>query len=88
MIVTLGALHREAEPSGAHRGHTIDGIFEFELLVVDAALAIGQRHTEKAGGDTLFRIGVRLQVTGELIDGELIEGHIAIECVDHPIALW
>ena len=41
----------------------------------------------KAGGDPLVERAVRQQVAGELLDGELVERQIAVERVDHPIAI-
>ena len=31
-------------------------------------------------------VAIGQQVAGELLDGELVEGHVAIEGVDHPVA--
>ncbi len=41
----------------------------------------------KAGGGELLMRGIRQQVARDLLDGELIEGHVAIHGVDDPIAI-
>ena len=40
----------------------------------------------EAGGDLLVERRVRQQVAGELLDRELVERHVAVEGVDHPVA--
>ena len=37
-------------------------------------------------GENLLGLRVREQVTGELLDGELVEGHVRVERIDHPVA--
>ncbi len=39
-----------------------------------------------AGGDHLILRRLRQQVAGQLLDGEPVEGHVAVEGIDHPIA--
>ncbi|EDY22388.1 hypothetical protein CfE428DRAFT_0513 [Chthoniobacter flavus Ellin428] len=41
----------------------------------------------EAGGDQLRWRGMRQQVAGDLLDGELIERHVSVEGLDHPVAI-
>ena len=58
-----------------------------EHFGIHAAFAIGQRVAVEAGGDTLFDGGVGQQVARELFDRELVKRHVAVERVDHPMAI-
>ena len=40
----------------------------------------------KAGGDALRERGVGQEVAGHLFEDELVEGHVACEGIDHPVA--
>ena len=42
----------------------------------------------EAGGDPLVLGGVGEHVAGDLLDGELVEGHVAVERVDDPVAVF
>ena len=54
---------------------------------IDAALFVEHRVAMEAGGDLLALRGVGEHVAGELLDGELVERHVGVERVDHPIAV-
>ena len=41
----------------------------------------------ESGGDLLLDGRIGQQVAGNLLDGELVERHIAVEGVDHPVAI-
>ena len=41
----------------------------------------------EAGGDALFVGGRGQHVAGDLLDGELVERQVAVERVDHPVAV-
>ena len=41
----------------------------------------------EAGGDQLIDGRVRQQVAGDLLDRELVERHVAIQRIDHPVAI-
>ena len=84
--VALRASEREAEPRGGSGVHAINHRVKPKLQRVDAALLVDHRVAMKAGGNALGLRGVGQQVTGDLLDGELIKRQIGIERVDHPIA--
>ena len=50
-----------------------------ELLVVGAALGVGQRVAVEGGGDELVVGRVGQQVAGQLFDGELVERLVRVE---------
>src|SRR5204862_6163339 len=86
VIAAARTSRREAEPysrRGADAGHYILGA---KLLVDDAALGAGAMVAVKSGRDLFRQRRVRQQVAGDLFDRELIERHVAMERVDHPVA--
>ena len=85
MPVALHALEghsHERLPSGRHAvehgGHA-------ELLVVGAALGVGERVAMERGCETISLGRVRHHVAGEHAHGELVVGHVGVERVDHPV---
>src|SRR5262245_15777225 len=85
--MTLSASDSESEPYGADGVDLIYDFFITKLLDVDAAFAVGQRVAVEAGSDLLIHSRVREQIAGDLFNGELIEGQIAVERLDHPVAV-
>ena len=59
---------------------------EAVLQRIDAAFLVDHRVAVESGGDDLIGGGVGKEVPGELLDGELIERHVGVERIDHPIA--
>ena len=86
VVVALGAADGQAEPDVAGGGHAVEDAVDAELFLVDAALLVDLRVAMETGGDALGLGRVRQEVAGELLDGELIKGHVLIECPDHPVA--
>src|SRR5690242_14771903 len=58
-----------------------------KLERINAALFVEHRVAMEPGGDALLRRRAGQQITGELLDRELIERHVRIDRVDHPIAV-
>ena len=56
--------------------------------MIDAALLVEHGVTMEACGNELIGGGVGQHVAGKLFDRKLTEGHILIERVDHPIAVF
>src|SRR5581483_2019020 len=71
----------------AHGIGPVHYLFDAELLGIRAAFAVGQRIAMKAGRDSLIDGWMRKQVAGHLLDRELIERHVPVERVNHPIAI-
>ena len=59
MVVALRAAHRESHPGGCDRVRAIEGGFESELIVVDAAFTIRQGLAVEARCDAVGVAGVR-----------------------------
>ena len=86
MVVTLRALHRQSEPGCGSRRGTIDHALGSILFRINATLTVEEGLAMKSSGKVLFGRRVRDQVAGDLLDGELIEGLVAIKGIDHPLA--
>ncbi len=87
MVVTAGAPESEPEKGRAGRGHPIYNRLHAILLEIDTAFIVAGRIAMKAGGDELIDGWIRQHVTGDLLDHELVERHIAVQSVDHPVAV-
>ena len=87
MGVALGAADGQAEPDGAGGVDPVDDGGDAVFLRIDAPLAVGQGVAVEAGGGLLGERGLGQQVAGELLDGELVERHVAVEGVDDPVAI-
>ena len=87
MVVTLGALYGHPEDSFADRVDAVEHRLHAELFRVYAALFVDHRVTQETGGHLLILRGIRQQIARNLLDHELVVRHIAIERMDHPIAV-
>jgi hypothetical protein len=79
VVVADGAAGGEPHPDGDGGGGAIDGVAEDELLVDAAALAGGDVAAVESGGDLLVQGGLGQKIAGELPDGELVEGQVALK---------
>ena len=79
VVVTLGTLHRQSKPGCGRGGRAIDHTLGAILFRVDATLAVEKSLAMKGGSEALFGSRFRDQVTSDLLNGELIEGLVAIE---------
>ena len=86
VVVAAVAGEREAEPDGRGGLDAIEDIFDAGLFGDAAALAVEHIIAVKPAGDFLVARGVGQKIAGELLDGELIEGHVRVQRVYHPIA--
>ena len=82
-----GAGGGEAEPDGRHGRRPVDAVEHAVFLLDHAALAGADVAAVEAGGNELLLAGVRQHVARELFDGELVEWQVAVEGVDHPVAV-
>ena len=78
---------RQAHPYARRGFGAVAGVEHAVFFVNRAAFASGDVAAIEARSDPLFVRRLRQQVAGQLLDGELIEGHIAVVSVDHPIAI-
>src|SRR3954449_8303947 len=87
MVVALRAPDRQAEPDGAERGGAVEQLLVAELLGIGAAFAIGEGVAIEASRDERLDVAIGEQVARELLGSELVEGQVAVERVDDPIAI-
>ena len=87
MIMALRALDGYAEDSLSDRVHPVVHGFHAELLGIDAALLIDHGIPQVARGHHLVLGGIGEQVAGNLFDDELVVRQIAVEGMDHPVAI-
>ena len=86
VVVAARASERQPQPHGGRGIDAIDHVFHRVLLGNDAAFPVAAVIAVEAGGDLLVERGVGQHVAGDLLDGELVEGQVAVEGLDHPIA--
>ena len=86
VIVTAGAAHGQAQPDRGGGLDPIHDIFHPVFLGNDSAFPISPVVAIEGAGDPLIQRGVRQHVACDLLDGEVVEGEIPVEGVDHPVA--
>ena len=87
VVVAGGATHGQAQPDRSRGIGAILGV-DFRVFVLDdAGFVGGDIAAVKAGGDELVERGVGQQVSGQLLDAELVEADVAVECLNHPVAI-
>ena len=86
VIVAAGATHRQAQPNRGGRLNPIGHILHPKFFVNDAAFGVGPVIPVEGRSNELVPGSVGHHVTRDLFNGELVEGHVAVEGVNHPIA--
>ncbi len=91
VVVAAGTTEREAEERLAHGVDLVVHHVADDLLLVGVA-AVPDAVREKRRGDQSGRIdlssvGVRHQISGDLMDDELVEREVAVEGIDDPVAI-
>src|SRR5262245_27821024 len=81
MIVALGAANRETKPYRSRSVNTIHQICRVVFFWDRAAFEVNHMIAVEAAGDLLFQGRVGQQVAGDLLNRELIEGLVRVECV-------
>ena len=87
VVVALSALDRETQNGLADRVHSVEHRLHPELLGIRAALGVDHGIAQEAGGNAIMLRRSRKQVASDLLDDELVVGHVCVECVDYPIAI-
>ncbi len=87
MVVALRALNGEAQHALADGVHAIEHRLHAELLGIDAAFLVDHRIAQESSGDDLVLGRIGQHVAGNLLDDELVVGQVAVEGVDHPVAI-
>ncbi len=87
VVVALGAGERGAKPDRRRRVDAIDEHFVHRLVRIDAPFLVRHRIAMEAGRDPLIDGRIWQHVAGNLLDSELVERHVSVERVDHPVAV-
>ena len=87
MRVALGAVQGEAHPGGAGGADAVDHGVEAVLVRIGAAFFVEHRVTVEARGDEVVGRGAGQEVSGELLDTELIVREIGVEGFHDPVAI-
>src|SRR5436189_5672372 len=85
MIMPSVSSLRQAKPGCPHDHGPIAHLLETELFGINPSLAVGQGASAKTSRYFLLECGGRQQVTGELFNGELVERHVVVEGLNHPL---
>ena len=87
MVVALGAAHGGSHPDLRNIADPVRGVHGIVFLRLDSAFVGGLEQAVVARGDELAGGRLGEQVSSELFAGELIEGKVIVERVDHPVAV-
>ena len=87
VVVALGAAQRQAHPDLHGRINAVLDGRDAKLLVVGSPFRVGHRVAMKGRRHKLLERRLRQQVAGDLLDGELVERQVAVQGVDHPVAV-
>ena len=87
MRMALGAVEREAHPSGAGRADAVDHGVEAVFVRVGAAFFVEHRVAVEARGDEVVGRGARQEVAGELLDAELVVGEVSVQGLHDPVTV-
>ena len=85
VIVTAGATHGESQPGRCRRARAVHHILHVIFLRYRAAFEVDHVVAVESARDFLLDRCARKQVTGQLLDRELVERHVAVEGVNYPI---
>ena len=85
--MALSTADGQSHPNTARGIDTIGEVLKTRLLLVHAGLGIQSGIAVKAGGGKLRGGGVWEEITCDLLNGELVEGEITIDGVDHPVTI-
>ncbi len=87
VIVASGAADGEAQPYRAGRVHAVLGVDGLVFFRNNTGFVGRDIAALETGGDQLIERWGRQQVARKLFDGELIEGQVAVERLNHPVAI-
>ena len=87
VVVTRSAVQRCTEPDPTRRGDAVVGVVRLVLLVDGSALVRRRIAAMEARRRLLIRRRVIEQIPRELFQCELVELHVLVERLDHPVAI-
>ena len=85
MLVTSGATNGEPKKHRAECVDPIDDVLHTELLFDNAGLVVNHVISIEARRDLLVDRRVRQQITSQLLNRKLVEGHVVVERADDPV---
>src|SRR5262245_42119597 len=85
--MAFGATDRQTQPDRAGGRRAVNSGFAAKLLRIDATFFVRERLAMESSRGLLRKSGVGQQVAGNLLNGKLIERHVAIDHLDYPIAI-
>ena len=85
VVVAAGASHGQAHPDRGRGVDPVDHVLQLVLLGNGASLEVDHVVAVESGGQPLSGRGPGEQVAGQLLDGELVEGLVPVEGIDHPV---
>jgi len=86
MVVAAGACHGQAEPDGAGGFGLVKDIFDTIFLGDPPPFPIDHVVSVEAGGQNLIGMSFGNEVAGDLVDCELVKGHVVVEGLNNPVA--
>ena len=84
--MTLATAQRQPQPKCARCADSVDHIVDPRFFRIATSFAIRHVVAVKASRQPLFWSRIWQQISGELLDSELIKRQVAVERADHPIS--
>ena len=84
--MTLSATNSQSQPSRSESARPVYQLFESSLFTLHAGFPVFQPVAMKASGCLLVERGAGQQVASHLLQSELVERHVGVQCFDHPLA--
>ena len=86
MGVTSGTAHRQPQPDGRRGLEPVKRVFRLILIDDRAPLSCAHVCPDVTRGHLLFHRRLRHQITRQLVDRELVERHVPVIRLNHPVA--
>lgn len=86
VIVAAAAVEGEAHPDGADGFGHVEDVVDAVFFGDGSAFAVDGVVAEEAGSEFLLVGGVGEKVAGDLPDGEVVVGKVAVDGIDDPVA--
>ena len=86
VVVAPGAAHCHRHPDGGDGLHAVHHVLRVVLGRDRSALMVNHVVAVESGSDPLVRVAVWQEVARQLLNGELVEGLVVVECPNHPVS--
>ena len=87
VVVAFGATQRAGHPNGGRIAHAVGEVLGGVFFWLRAAFAGGHIQAVVAGGNFLHGSRLRNEISGDVLDDELIVGQVLIEGADDVVAI-